>query len=323
MAQERETTEELEVTPKFRNFDWEKAKTFYYVAKSGSFVNAARLLNISQSALSRQVIYLEQQLGSPLFSRHRDGIKLTRKGEELFLIIERTFIDLQRFTQHTHAKVSNGRKRKIRISSTYAVTAYILTDIIFSYHKNHPDFIFELIGDDHLIDIVLNDVDIAIRPIDSRALNTLEEQGVEQEYLFSLEKKLYASKEYLEKHGEPQTVEDLKHHHIIAFGHPEVHPYADVNWILKLGIPDGKLHEPIFTSNSVECMVAAAKNSIGIVGSYQEMKIIRESNLINILPEVKDKEINDHIIYPKYLKEDKEFINFKNYLKTHLVHTST
>ena len=56
--------------------------------------------------------------------------------------------------------------------------------------------IFEIISDDHVIDVVLNDVDIAIRPHDPHF------KGVQQEALFTLEKRLYASSEYIEKYGE-------------------------------------------------------------------------------------------------------------------------
>ena len=125
---------DLEDTPKFRNFDWEKAKNFYYVAKCGSFINAARFLNISQSALSRQVIYLEQHLECPLFSRHSGGIKLTRKGRELFDLVETTFLGFKDFTHNTHAQTTNKKKRKIRIASTHAITSYILDDLIFAYN---------------------------------------------------------------------------------------------------------------------------------------------------------------------------------------------
>jgi len=308
MAQERETAEELEVTPKFRNFDWEKAKTFYYVAKSGSFVNAARLLNISQSALSRQVIYLEQQLECPLFSRHRDGIKLTRKGEELFDIVESTFIKFRSFTRNIHAETANGGRRKLRIATTHAITSYILDNLIFDYNEQRPELVFELISDDHLIDIVLNDVDIAIRPYDSIA------KGVEQEPLFSLEKKLYASPTYLEKYGEPQKVEDLKDHCIIAHAHPEEHPYSDINWILRLGMPEGQLNKPVFTSTSVESLVKAAKKGKGVIGSYEEMEIIKNSNLKNILPEVKAPLVKCYFVYPKHLAKDGEVQCLKTYL---------
>lgn len=302
-------------TPKFRNFDWEKAKTFYYVAKLGSFVSAARALNISQSALSRKIIYLEQHLECPLFSRHSGGVKLTRKGEELFAIVEQTFIGFKGFTQDTHAKTANGKKRKIRIATTHALASYVFGDLVLEYNKNHPHLIFELIGEDHSLDIFLNDVDMAIRPIGENIRGTPNEQGIQQEPLFFIEKRLYASDSYLATYGEPKTVEELKDHHLIAFALPEQHPYADVNWILRLGMPDGKLHEPVFTSNSVECMIEAAKRGMGIVGSYQEMRIIKESSLINILPEIKDKGIRDYIIYPNYLKKDPDIISFKNYLK--------
>jgi DNA-binding transcriptional LysR family regulator len=312
MAAEFSSTElDLEVSPRFRNFDWDKAKSFYYVAKCGSFASAARFLNISQSALSRQIIYLEQQLGCPLFSRHSGGVKLTRKGKELAAVVETTFLNFKGFTRNTY-EVTKNDKRKIRICSTHAVTAYILSDLVVSYNLDRPHLIFELIGDDHLIDIILNDVDIAIRPYDP------EMQGVQQEPLLTLEKQLFASHQYLEKHGEPRTVEDLKHHRLIAFGHPELHPYADVNWILKLGLPEGQLHKPILTSTAVECLVKAAKKGLGIIASYEKMEIIKNSGLKQILPEVKDKKIEDCFIYPNFLKEDEEIMRLKNYLQENL-----
>jgi len=301
-------TTELEISPKFRSFDWEKAKTFYYVAKFGSFIGAANFLNISQSALSRQVIHLEHHLGCPLFVRHSGGVKLTRKGEELFALVEITFLGFKGFTQNSHAQMAKKKKRKIRIATTHAIAAHVLSKILFSYHKNHPDLVFELITDDHLIDIVLNDVDIAIRPYDSEA------QGIQQEHLFTLEKKLYASPKYLEKYGEPQTVEDLKNHHIIAPAHPEEFPYAELSWILRLGLPDGQFHAPVFTSTAAEFSIKAAKKGLGIIGSYEQMENIKNSDLKNILPEIKDKKIKDYFIYPDYLKKDKNIIELKDYL---------
>jgi len=300
---------EVENSPRFRNFDWEKAKNFYYITKFGSFASAARFLNVSQSALSRQIIYLEQHLGCPLFTRHSGGVKLTRKGEELFAIVETAFIGFKGFTQDVHAKIVNGKKRKIRIATTHAVTAYILDNLIFTYNEHHPELVFELISADHLIDIVLNDVDIAIRPYDPNA------RSVYQEPLFTLEKKLFASSQYLERYGEPKTLEDLKNHRIIAPAHPEEYPYAELTWILKIGMPIGKQHEPVFTSNSIECLVKAAKNGIGIIGGYEEMEIIKNSYLKNILPNVKEQKVALYFICPEYLKKDKDIHELKEYLK--------
>ena len=172
---------------------------------------------------------------------------------------------------------------------------------------------FEVISDDHLIDIILNDVDIAIRPFDPYA------KGVQQEVLFTLEKKLYASSEYLAKYGEPQSVEDLKNHHIIAHAHPEEHPYSNVSWILTLGLPKGKLHDSIYSSTSIECLFQAAKKGIGIIGGYEKMSILKNALLKNILPDVIYTEKKGYFIYPDYLKDDKDIIDIKNYLQKNLM----
>lgn len=311
-------TSELEKTPlvldnasRFRNFDWEKAKNFYYVAKCGSFVNAARFLNISQSSLSRQIIYLEQHLGCPLFARHSGGIKLTRKGEELFSLVETTFIGFKDFAHSTHTKTHGQNKRRIRIATTHALASYVIGALIVEYSIAHPYLVFELISDDHLLDIVLNDVDIAIRPLD---LKIKQINGVCYEDLFSVEKKLYASEAYLKKHGEPTSVEDLKNHYLLAFGPREMYPYGDVNWILTLGMPSGKLHEPIFTSNSIETLVEAAEKGIGIIGSYEKFSIIKKAQLKSILPNIKNTLLKEYFIHPNYLKNDKVIQEVKEYL---------
>ncbi len=295
-------------------FDWDKAKDFYYVAKLGSFSEAGKFLNISQSSLSRKIKILEDHLNFRVFTRLPHGLELTRKGQELFTIIERTFLDLKGLAYNPAVVASNGQKRKIRIATTHAMAAYIFNDIFIEYNNINPYICFELIGQDRLLDVFLNDVDIAIRPIDQAIKDLPYEQNIVHEYLFSLEKRLYASEEYLKKHGNPLSVNDLANHHLIAFGHPEKHPYSDINWILGLGMPVGKYQTPIFTSNSVECMIDAAKSGLGIVGSYPEMKIIKNSGLINILPHIKGKKLDEYLIFPNHLEKDKDVIELRSFM---------
>lgn len=301
---------DLEKSSRFRYLDWDKIKTFYYVSKLGSFTKTSEFLHLSQPALSRQISSMERILGCPLFTRQSRGLQLTRKGEQLFSYAESMYFGIVEFTHTTHAEMATSKKRKIRIATTHAITAYILDDLIFAYNEQHPHLVFELISSDHLIDIILNDVDIAIRPRDAEGKN------IQQEHLFTLEKKLYASPEYLKKYGEPKTLTDLKDHRIIAPAHPEDYPYAELNWILNLGMPKGKQHEPVFTSNSIESLIKAAKQGIGIIGSYERMEIVKNSHLKNILPEVKENKIECYLIYPNYLQEDKDILKLKNYLQS-------
>ena len=299
---------DLEADKRFRNFNWEKARSFYIVAKMGSFSKAATFLHVNQSGLSRQVMELEKTLDTRLFIRMARGVKLTRKGEELYAIIESTFLDLKGFTRNIYAETNQGKKRKISVATTQPLAAYLINDLILEYNEIKPDLVFEVITDDHLIDLTLNDVDIAIRTFDSKA------KGICQEHILTLEKKLYASQGYIYKYGEPKTIEDLKHHKILARAHPKNYPYSDLEWILRIGMPNDELHEPAYTSTSTECLIEAAKKDRGIIGSYEQMKILREANLKNILPDIRDKKNKFYFIYPDYLKDDSEIKKLKSFL---------
>src|SRR5690606_27711973 len=65
-------------------FDWDKLRVFHAAAEAGSFTHAAETLHLSQSAISRQVSALEQEMGVLLFHRHARGLVLTEQGEMLF-----------------------------------------------------------------------------------------------------------------------------------------------------------------------------------------------------------------------------------------------
>lgn len=304
----------------FRDFDWNKAKLFYHVAKCGSFTKAARLAGTDRTSLNRQIQMLEQQIGSDLLIRKTGlgSIMLTRKGEQLLHKVAPFFLEMKGFCGNHHVTINGEKRRKIRIAATHAVTTYIISELILKYAQKNDQICFELIGDDFLMDIILNDVDIDIYPLDPRTKQKKME-GIQYEYLFSIERKLYASAEYVKIYGEPKTVGDLINHRIIAFSLPDSHPfYNNVNWILTLGMPEGELHNPTYMSNSIDNIVKAAENGMGIIGSYEEYGIIRNSRLINILPEVKDIPLNDYIMYPDYLKEDEVIIDILNYLKENL-----
>lgn len=297
----------------FRDFDWNKAKLFYHLAKCGGFTKAAHLAGIDQSVLTRQIQTLEIQVGSRLVTRTPKGITLTRKGEELLEHVAPFFLKMRGFCGNAHVEIKGEKKRKIRIATTHALVAYVIGDLILDYAKKHSDLVFELICDDYFTDIIVNDIDIAIQSFDSSSAGKKVE-GVHYEYLFSLERKLYASLEYINTYGEPQTVNDLLNHHIIAFAQPEADPSESINWILTLGMPEGELHRPVYTSNSIENLVAAAEKGIGIIASYEKFKVIKNSNLKNILPNTKGESFKDFFVCPEYLKEDEVIIGIKNYL---------
>lgn len=294
-------------------FDWDKAKHFYYVAKLESITKAAQFLNISQPSLSRKIQDLENRLNCRLFVRTPTGLEITRKGEEFFAIIERTVVDLKGFTYNSITNSSNGNRRKIRISTTHAIATYILAQCIIAYNELNPAVIFEIITDENFIDLAINDVDIAIQPILEHA------KDAEQKPLFTLHQKLFASTKYIEKYGEPNFVNELKEHHVISYPQLGKHPYSDPNWILKLGMPQGEIKIPEFTTDSLEVAVLAAQNGIGIIGCYEQMSIIKNSGLKHIIPDAIAAPLECHFIYHKTFRKDLEIKKLFNYLQLNIL----
>ena len=74
--------------------DWDKLRVFHSVAEAGSFTHAGDTLNLSQSAVSRQISALEEALQVPLFHRHARGLILTEQGEALNRTVREVFAKL-------------------------------------------------------------------------------------------------------------------------------------------------------------------------------------------------------------------------------------
>ena len=87
--------------------DWDKLRVFHAVAEAGSFTHAGEALNLSQSAVSRQISALEETLQVPLFHRHARGLILTEQGEALNRTVREVFAKLDKLTRPEAVLASN------------------------------------------------------------------------------------------------------------------------------------------------------------------------------------------------------------------------
>ena len=85
--------------------DWDKLRVFHAVAEAGSFTHAGQALNLSQSAISRQISTLESSLRVKLFRRHARGLELTEQGE----LLARSAREVMAKLAMTEAKLSESR----------------------------------------------------------------------------------------------------------------------------------------------------------------------------------------------------------------------
>src|SRR5258706_8594664 len=89
------------------SMDWDKLRVFHAVAEAGSFTHAGEALNLSQSAVSRQISALEQELKVPLFHRHAPGLILTEQGEVLYRTAHEVYMKLEA----TRSQLSDSREK--------------------------------------------------------------------------------------------------------------------------------------------------------------------------------------------------------------------
>lgn len=113
---------------------------------------------------------------------------------------------------------------------------------------------------------------------------------------------------------------DLKKHHFIVLSISEPYSFDEAKWILGLGLQEmskeiKQSRDPICMSNSLECLIEAAQQGKGIISAYDKMSIVSKANLQNILPDLIIKKRHEYFVYPEYLKEDKDIMDLKDYLR--------
>ena len=168
--------------------DWDKLRIFHAVADAGSFTRAGKGLNLSQSAVSRQISTLEESLQVKLFHRHARGLKLTEQGEELFLTAHEVFAKLAT----AEARITDARERPqgpLRITTTIAFGSIWLTPRIKEFVNLYPEIQVSLVLDDRELDLSMREADVAIRLWPSR------QPDLVQRHLITMHYHVYAASE--------------------------------------------------------------------------------------------------------------------------------
>ncbi|MSO65357.1 MAG: LysR family transcriptional regulator [Alphaproteobacteria bacterium] len=182
--------------------DWNKLKIFHAAADAGSFTRAGEHLNLSQSAISRQISALEEELGVPLFHRHARGLKLTEQGETLY----RTAHEVSAKLAMAEAVLGETKEKpsgELKITTTVGFGSTWLTSRIGEFLALYPDLTVDLVLEDRLLDLSMREADIAIRMRESTQHDLIQRK------LLTVHNHPYASPDYLRRLGSPRDLKDL------------------------------------------------------------------------------------------------------------------
>jgi DNA-binding transcriptional LysR family regulator len=286
--------------------DWDKLRIFHTAAESGSFTHAAEKLGMSQSAVSRQISALEEDLGLKLFIRHARGLVLTEVGEQLFRTAHRMHWELQQ-VETQMSESHDEPSGPLLVNTTVGLGSTWLSSRIHEFLLLYPDIYIEIKLNDAELDLAMREADVAIR------LHRPNQSEMIQRKLFTVHNHFYASREYLAKHGEPQAVEDLDRHRIIAFGEPVPSYLGDINYLERLGRPDSSPRRAAIKVNAIYGMMQAARAGVGIA-MLPDYVTEGEQQLVRVLDGIELPAYEAYFVYPPALKNSKRVGVFRDFL---------
>ena len=286
--------------------DWDKIRIFHSVAEAGSFTKAGDVLNLSQSAVSRQISSLEEELGVPLFHRHARGLLLTEQGE----LLARAAQDVVNRVETVQAMLTDSRQKPtgdLRVTTTVGLGSAWLTPRLKDFIELYPDIRIHLLLNDDQLDIAMRQADCAVW------LRQPSQGDLIQRKLFTVHFHVYASPDYLRRYGHPTKIEDLDKHRIVTFGTPAPNYLEDINWLETAGRPDGSPREPVMRINNIHGLRRAAEQGIGIV-VLPDYIIREQSALLQLFRDEKMPEFDTFFVYPEELRDSKRLVVFRDFL---------
>lgn len=288
--------------------DWDKLRIFHAAAQAGSFTHAGDMLNMSQSAVSRQVSALEHDLKVPLFHRHARGLLLTEQGEVLYRTAREVFMKLEA----AQARLTDSREKPsgaLRITTTVGLGSTWLTQRLNEFIDLYPEMDLRLIFDDDELDLGMREADVAIR------LRQPTQPDLIQRKLFTVHFHVYAAPSYIQRFGAPKSVAALDGHRIITFGEHAPPYLRDMNWLETAHRPLGEPRRIVLRVNNVVAIKRAVDQGIG-VAILPDYIVENDTGVVPILTHLEDQipSFDTYFVYPSELKNTARIAVFRDFL---------
>jgi DNA-binding transcriptional LysR family regulator len=284
--------------------DWDKLKIFHAVTQAGSFTKAAEVLNLSQSAISRQIQSLEYELKTTLYERHARGLSLTDNGEILYKTANEVISKIKDVESDLMDK-KDKPSGKIVVTTVVGFGGIWLTPRIQEFMEKNPDIEVELIVTDQELDLSTREADIAIWMRQPKQLNYIQKKIIDINY------HIYGSSKYLEKYGVPRTAKDLDKHNLITYGRGTPSPLSQKEWILKLGTKIKR--KSVMKVNNIYALLLAVDSGVGLA-ALPDYMVTGKTGLVKVLGDISGPKYEAHFVYPQSLKNVARVQAFRDFI---------
>jgi DNA-binding transcriptional LysR family regulator len=252
--------------------DWDLFQSLHAVLEAGTLSAAARLRGLTQPTLGRHIETLEQRLGSPLFLRSPRGLQPTDLARELKPHLHDMAAAASAAVRDASG-AADSLTGSIRITASEIVGAEVLPPILTEFREAHSGICIELMMSNIVDDLSRREADIAVRmaPPTQNALVAKKVGEVQLGF--------YATQGYLDRHGAPVGMDELKGHTIVGFDGParSVRDLAGMEVPVSREIFD-------FRSDSDLAQLAVMRAGYGI--GVAQPTIAKRHGLVRVMPNV-------------------------------------
>jgi DNA-binding transcriptional LysR family regulator len=287
---------------------WDRLRLFNIVAQTRNITEASYILQMSQSALSRQMKALEHELGVKLFLRNSDGITLTKAGIRLYSSVQVLASDISK-THNQLLQDMDVPSGRLNVTATNAFGALWVAPRMSKFKIAYPEISVALSLRDSEPRVTNFNSDVEVRMTPSSSQDDVQIKLADCRY------KIFASKDYLKVNGLPKTTKDLDDHKIISYGE-DAQPPIDrhrLNWLLTIGKENKRPRKPILEVSSIYGIAKATEVGMGIASlpDWMEFEMIE---LTEILPQLEGPKMSISLCYNYELRNDSRIKAFKDFM---------
>lgn len=250
--------------------------SFVKVVEGGSMAAAARRLDCTRAQVSKQIGELERAFGVRLFERSTRRLSLTPSGEVFYQHALRALEAVQT-TEIAVKNLGEVPQGVLRISASITFGRMYVAPLLPRVVANYPELSCELVLTDQLVDLVDDNIDLALRMTKAPPEDAVARQ------LAPLKRKICATPAYLAAHGEPKLPHDLPHHQCFSF----MLERDPLEWRL-IDAAGDEVAVPVrspFSFNNIECVLDAvlAGHGVAILPTYVCGALLADGRLRAIL----------------------------------------
>lgn len=287
--------------------DWDKLRIFHAVADAGSLTHAGDRLNLSQSAVSRQVRGLEDTLGTTLFHRHARGLILTEQGELLF----DATVAMNKRLEAASARIRDSEEEvfgDLRITTTTGFGTLWLAPRLTKLYALYPNLNVDLMLEERVLDLPMREADVAIRMKEPSQADLIRKR------LMGVRMRVYATQTYLDQKGTPTSVEDLAEHRLIS-QHPNT-PQVAAGLTLVQSLMTQPIKSILNVNNYFGVLQGVLNHlGLGVLPNY----VARDAQgLIRVFPDIESAEVPVFLAYPEELRQSKRIQAFRDFVQSEI-----